>query len=1076
MRILRSSVVLICLAAAGASPAPTRAQQPPSFDVVIRGGTVYDGTGSPGGRADVGIRGDRIAAVGDLAGARATTVVDAAGLAVAPGFVNMLSWSTESLLADGRSQGEIRQGVTTQIFGEGSSMGPLNDAMKRRAVEQMGDIKYEITWTTLSEYLQGLERRGVSQNVASFVGATTIREHVIGLEDRKPTPAQMEEMRALVRQEMEAGALGIGSSLIYAPAFYASTEELIELCKVAAKYRGKYISHIRSEGNRLLEAVDELIRISREANIPAEIYHLKAAGRANWPKMGQAIAKIEAARGQGLRITADMYTYPAGATGLDASMPPWVLDGGYDAAYKRLRDPEMRKKIAQAIRAPGNSWENLYLAAGSADRVLLIEFKSDKLKPLTGKTLAEAATLRGEDPVDTIMNLVAEDQSRVGAVYFMMSEDNIRRQIALPWVSFGSDASSMAPEPPFTKSSAHPRAYGNFARVLGKYVRDEKVIPLEEAVRKLSGLPATNLELDRRGFLKEGMFADVVVFDPATIADRATFENPHQYAVGMKHVFVNGAQVLKDGTHTGAKPGRALWGVGKIASPPQTGDGAGRIAPARFVDPDRRAKLSAAFGEIDRLFKDFTTRQHVPGAAWGIVIDGELAHDGVDGYRDVAAKAPVDADTVFRIASMTKSFTAMSILKLRDEGKLVLDDPAETYVPELKGLVYPTSDSPRITVRHLLSHAEGFPEDNPWGDQQLGDTDEQLTQMLKSGIPFSNAPGVAYEYSNYGFAILGRIVSRVSGMPYRDYVARNILRPLGMTSTTLEPALVPQARLARGYRWEDGVWKPEPLLPDGSFGSMGGMLTSVRDLSRYVGAFLAAWPPRDGPDAGPIRRSSLREMQQIWRPRTPSVAKDASSGAIQLSAGGYGFGLGISQTCGFAHVVAHSGGLPGFGSLMRWLPEYGVGVIAFGNLTYTGWGRVADSALDQLAKTGALQPRVPQPSPALMQAREQVSSLVVRWDDALADSIAAGNLFLDRSKERRRAELEDLHARLGTCALAASFDNVENALRGQWVMTCERGQARVSITLAPTIPPRVQLLEVAQVPPSGEPRRGICAQ
>ena len=539
-------------------------RQPPAFDVVIRGGTVYDGTGAPGRRADVGIRGDRIGGVGDLSGQPATAVVDAAGLAVAPGFINMLSWSTESLLVDGRSQGELREGVTTQIFGEGSSMGPLTAAMKQRAVEQMGDLKYDITWTTLSGYLRELEKRGVSQNVASFIGATTIREHVIGLEDKKPTAAQLDEMRALVRQEMEAGALGIGSSLIYAPAFYASTEELIELCKVAAQYRGKYISHIRSEGNRLLEAVDELIRISREAGVPAEIYHLKAAGQANWPKMDRVIAKIEAARKEGLKITADMYTYPAGATGLDASMPPWVLDGGYEAAYRRLADPATRTRIAAAIRTPSDDWENLYRAAGSADRVLLVEFKSEKLKPLTGKTLAEAARMRGEDPVDTIMNLVLEDRSRVGTVYFMMSEDNIRKQIILPWVSFGSDAASMAPEPPFTKSSAHPRAYGNFARVLGKYVRDDKVLALPDAVRKLSGLPATNLELDRRGFLKEGLFADVVVFDPATIIDRATFENPHQYAVGMRHVFVNGAQVIRNGEHTGAKPGRALWGSGKI--------------------------------------------------------------------------------------------------------------------------------------------------------------------------------------------------------------------------------------------------------------------------------------------------------------------------------------------------------------------------------------------------------------------------------------------------------------------------------------------------------------------------------
>src|SRR5262245_13528161 len=537
--------------------------QPSSFDVIIRGGTVYDGTGSAGRRADVGLRGDRIAGVGDLAGASAASEVNAGGLAVAPGFINMLSWATDSLIADGRSQGELREGVTTQIFGEGDSMGPLTPEMKKRRVDMMGDIKYDITWTTLSEYLKDLERRGVSQNVASFIGATTIREHVVGLQDKKPTPAQLDEMRALVRQEMEAGALGIGSSLIYAPAFYASTEELVELCKVAAQYRGKYISHIRSEGNRLLEAVDELIRISREAGLPAEIYHLKAAGRANWSKIDQAIAKVEAARKEGLKITADMYTYTAGATGLDASMPPWVLDGGYDAAYKRLADPETRKKIAAAIRAPSDDWEILYRAAGSPDRILLVEFKSDKLKPLTGKTLAEAATLRGEDPIDTVMNLVLEDRSRVGTVYFMISEDNIRKQIVLPWISFGSDAASMAPEPPFTKSSAHPRAYGNFARVLGKYVRDDHVLALPDAIRKLSGLPATNLELDRRGFLKEGMFADIVVFDPATIADRATFENPHQYAVGVRHVFVNGSQVIKDGEHTGRKPGRALWGPGK---------------------------------------------------------------------------------------------------------------------------------------------------------------------------------------------------------------------------------------------------------------------------------------------------------------------------------------------------------------------------------------------------------------------------------------------------------------------------------------------------------------------------------
>ena len=534
------------------------------FDVVIKGGMVYDGSGRAPRRVDVGIKGDRIVAVGNLRRARAGNVVDASGLAVAPGFINMLSWSTETLIVDGRSQGEVRQGVTTQIMGEGWSMGPLNEQMKKLVVAEQGDIKFDIEWTTLAEYLKYLERRGVSQNVASFIGATTIRQHVLGERDVQPTPAQLDEMRELVRREMEAGALGIGSSLIYAPAFYAKTEELIELCKVAAKYQGKYISHMRNEANKLTEAVEELIRISRESGIPAEIYHLKAAGNRNWPKMKKVIAMVEAARREGLKITADMYTYPAGSTGLNASLPPWALDGGYEELFKRLQDPATRQKIAEAVRTPTDEWENLYLNAGTPDRVLLVGFKTEKLKPLTGKTLAEVAKMRGKDPIETIMDLMLEDRSRVDAVYFQMSEENIKLQIRQPWVSFGSDGASMAPEGVFLKSSTHPRAYGNFARLLGKYVRDEKVISLPEAVRRLTGLPATNLGLDHRGFLKVGMFADVVLFDPQTIADRATFANPHQYSVGVKHVFVNGVQVLKDGEHTNAKPGRALWGPGKI--------------------------------------------------------------------------------------------------------------------------------------------------------------------------------------------------------------------------------------------------------------------------------------------------------------------------------------------------------------------------------------------------------------------------------------------------------------------------------------------------------------------------------
>ncbi|HEX5702598.1 MAG TPA: D-aminoacylase [Pyrinomonadaceae bacterium] len=545
--------------AQGQSRAKSQAQ---SFDVIIKGGTVYDGTGRPPRRADVGLKGDRIAAVGNLSRATATTVVDAKGLAVAPGFINMLSHSESSLIRDPRSLSEIKQGVTTQIFGE-FSMGPLNDQMKQRMKETRAD-GVDIEWTTLAEYLTYLEKRGIPQNVASFIGAVTIREHVIGLEDKQPTPAQLGQMRELVRREMEAGALGITTALIYPPAFFAKTEEIIEMCKVAAKYKGKYTTHMRSEGNQLIEAVEETIRISREAGLPAEIYHLKASGADNWPKMDQVIRMIEKARRGGLKITANMYNYPAGGTGLDASMPPWVWDGGRDAGYKRLQDPETRKKIAEAIRTNSNDWENLYALAGSPDRLLLASFRSEQLKPLVGKTLGEVAKMRGKDPVETIMDLVLEDRSRIGTIYFLMSEDNLKKQIRLPWVSFGSDAASIAPEGNALRSSAHPRAYGNFARLLGKYVREEKVISLTEAVRRLSSLPATNLGLAQRGFLRTGMFADVVVFDPQTIADRATFENPHQLSVGVQHVFVNGTQVLKDGEVTGAKPGKALWGPGKV--------------------------------------------------------------------------------------------------------------------------------------------------------------------------------------------------------------------------------------------------------------------------------------------------------------------------------------------------------------------------------------------------------------------------------------------------------------------------------------------------------------------------------
>jgi len=564
---MKSAMVTVPLALAAigwiATPPPAGAQHKArqTYDLIIRHGTIYDGSAKPPFVGDVAIQGDKIVVVGSLKNARGRTEIDATGLAVAPGFINMLSWATESLLYDGRSQSDIRQGVTLEVFGEGGSMGPLNEKMKKEMLEQQGDIKFDIKWSTLAEYLDYLVQRGISPNVASFIGATTVRIHEIGYEDRPPTPAELERMRALVRQAMEEGALGVGSSLIYAPAFYAKTDELVELCKVAAASGGMYISHMRSEGSRLEEAVDELLTIARQASIGAEIYHLKAAGKLNWGKLDAVIAKINGARAEGLRVTADMYTYPAGATGLDAAMPPWVQEGGLKAWIARLKDPAIRERVAREMSVATDKWENLYEAAGP-EGILLVGFKSEALKPLTGKTLTQVAAMRAKSPQETAMDLVIEDDSRVGTIYFLMSEENIRKQIKLPWVSFGSDAESPAPEGPFLKSNTHPRAYGNVARLLGKYVRDEKLIPPEEAIRRLTSLPATNLRIQQRGLLKPGYFADVVIFDPAKIQDHATFEKPHQYSTGVVHVFVNGTQVLKDGEHTGAKPGRVVRGPG----------------------------------------------------------------------------------------------------------------------------------------------------------------------------------------------------------------------------------------------------------------------------------------------------------------------------------------------------------------------------------------------------------------------------------------------------------------------------------------------------------------------------------
>ncbi len=522
----------------------------PTFDVIIRNGTVYDGSGSPPIEADVAVNADTIAAIGRLENVGARSEIDARGMAVVPGFINMLSWANTSLIEDGRSQSDVRQGVTLEIFGEGTSMGPLNNSMKKDLRESQSDIRYDVTWTTLGEYLDDLVGRGVSTNVASFVGATTVRIHELGYEDRAPTSAELDRMRALVRQAMEEGALGLGTSLIYVPASFSTTEELIELAKVAAEYDGLYISHMRSEGGRLLEAVEEVLQIARRAGIRAEIYHLKASGRDNWHKMDSVITVVEQARANGIEITADMYTYPASSTGLTVAIPSWAQEGGHEALVERLNDPATRSKIRAE------------LDMRPADKTLLVSFRSDRLKPLIGKTLAEAAELRGMAPADVLLDLIVEDDSRVGVVYFMMSEENLRKQIRLPWVSFGSDGGSMSAEGVFLKNNTHPRAYGNFARLLRKYVREEQLISLEEAIRRLTSLPASNLKIDRRGRLAPGYFADVVVFDPDRVQDHATFEEPHQYATGVVHVLVNGTPVIKDGEHTGATPGTVVHGPG----------------------------------------------------------------------------------------------------------------------------------------------------------------------------------------------------------------------------------------------------------------------------------------------------------------------------------------------------------------------------------------------------------------------------------------------------------------------------------------------------------------------------------
>lgn len=553
----------ICVCAVLAGCAVDRVVEPQTYDLILRGGTIYDGSGEPGRIADVAISGDRIAFVGEIVSGLGREEIDVRDLAVAPGFINMLSHAGETLIEDGRGMSDVLQGVTLEVLGEGETIAPVNQWLRDWILEHQGDIRYEIPWTSMGDYLDYVDQLGVAPNVASVVGATTVRLLTTGFELRETSSGELKQMRALVRNAMEEGALGLGSSLIYGVAVASTTEELIALASVVAEYDGIYISHIRSETNRVVEAVEEVIRIAEEADVRAEIYHLKIAGRDNWHKYEEVVDLIESARARGLEITANMYTYTAGKTGLDAAMPPWVKAGGYDTWARRLEDPEIRERVALEMRTPGDEWENLYYHAGPAG-TLLVDFRNPELRGYVGRTLAEVADERGLSPEETAMDLVVADGSKVGVVYFLMSEENVRKQIALPWVSFGSDGSAPAAAGVFLRNNVHPRTYGNFARLLGKYVREEQVIPLAQAVRRLTSFPAENLRIRHRGRLEKGYYADIVVFDPNKVADRATYAEPHQYATGVVHVWVNGELVVRDGEHTGALPGRAIRGPGWI--------------------------------------------------------------------------------------------------------------------------------------------------------------------------------------------------------------------------------------------------------------------------------------------------------------------------------------------------------------------------------------------------------------------------------------------------------------------------------------------------------------------------------
>lgn len=820
---LAAAAIVMGAACAGVAQAAT------GYDAIIRGGIVYDGSGHPGRKADVAIRGDRIAAVGKLRAQDARRVVDATGLAVAPGFINMLSWATESLIADGRSLSDLRQGVTLELLGEGMTMGPLSEPMRERMRARMRKLGADAQWTTQAQYMEFLEQRGITPNIASFVGATNVRMYVLGAENRKATPAEIERMQALVREAVREGAFGVSAALAYAPAAYADTDELIALARAAAEQGGIYISHVRDEGDHLLESIDEVIAIARAARIPAEIYHLKSLGAQNWPALDRAIARIEAARAEGLRITADMYPYTASATGLDVTMPVWVQEGGVDAWIARLKDPPVRARLIEEMRRPFATGSNRLIAAGSPDNILIVGARNPALKPIVGKTLGQIARMRNTSVEDTVIDLVIEDGSRLQVVYFLMSEDNVRKVLAQPWVSFASDAESVAAEGTVLEERTHPRAYGTFARVLGKYVREEKVIPLAEAIRRLAALPAATLGLHDRGRLEQGKYADIVVFDPKTISDRATFDDPHRYAVGVRDVFVNGTQVLANGEHTGARPGRFIR-RGSSRAPSTAGTNTAAKTDTR--PPPSQAAVAA--------FADFAGANG-PGCAISAVRDHEVVAEEGFGLADLDGKRRITADTRFDAASLSKQFTAFAILYLDRHGLLSLDDSVRKLVPELGAYAQ------AVTIRDLLHHTSGLRDFVALAHIQQppldGPLNDQAALAILARQPAAERPaGAEYMYSNTGYFLLSLIARRASGRSLQQLLDEALFRPLGMSDTRIEDgAVAASADAARSYMANGDHYMP--AAPSAAVTGAGGLHTTAHDLTKWSENF---WTGRAG--------------------------------------------------------------------------------------------------------------------------------------------------------------------------------------------------------------------------------------